>query len=158
MTKVHVIDRKWFQIWNQCPWIGLFWRHFSLMGQLSEKGVIYPIFQFTLFTPESPSVWLTLVCWFHIWNNYPPISITFLGIWTSNFYFYYRNGRKILGGNTPGVEKIFFITHNWYWMGYQKIKAFGCIVFEIIDRLAGSECSWDLNKCATIPGATWERT
>ena len=31
-------------------------------------------------------------------------------------------------------------------MGYQKIKAFGCIVFEIIDRLAGSECSWDPNS------------
>ena len=116
------------------------------MGQLSEKGVIYPIFQFTLFTPESPSAWLILVCWFHIWNNYPPISITFLGIWTSNFYFYYRNGRKILGGNTPGVEKIFFITHNWYWMGYQKIKAFRWIVCEIIDRLAGSESSWDPNS------------
>ena len=126
------------------------------MGQLSEKGVIHPIFQFTLFTPESPSVWLISICWFHIWNNYPPISITFLGIWTSNFYFYYRNGRKILGGNTPGVEKIFFITHNWYWMGYQKIKAFGCIVFEIIDRLAGSERSWDPNmRSIVVKGRLW---
>ena len=31
-------------------------------------------------------------------------------------------------------------------MGYQKIKAFGWIVFEIIDRLAGSETSLDLNS------------
>ena len=31
-------------------------------------------------------------------------------------------------------------------MGYQKIKAFGWIVFEIIDRLAGSETSLDPNR------------
>ena len=35
-------------------------------------------------------------------------------------------------------------------MGYQKIKAFGCIVFEIIDRLAGSESSWDPNKFVSL--------
>ena len=35
-------------------------------------------------------------------------------------------------------------------MGYQKIKAFGCIVFEIIDRLAGSESSWDPNSGVEI--------
>ena len=60
--------------------------------------------------------------------------------------FYYSNGRKNLGGNTLGGEKIFFGTHNWYWMGCQKIKTIGWIVFEIIDGLAGSESSWDLNN------------
>ena len=31
-------------------------------------------------------------------------------------------------------------------MGCQKIKTIGWIVFEIIDGLAGSESSWDLNS------------
>ena len=39
-------------------------------------------------------------------------------------------------------------------MGYQKIKAFGCIVFEIIDRLAGSESSWDPNKPGSVQGVS----
>ena len=40
-------------------------------------------------------------------------------------------------------------------MGYQKIKAFGWIVFEIIDRLAGSETSLDPN---TVKSAFSELT
>ena len=35
-------------------------------------------------------------------------------------------------------------------MGYQKIKAFGWIVFEIIDRLAGSETYLDPNSYGIV--------